>query len=334
MRFAIIALAAAVAASRGFGQTTRVFRLTQNESTQQMDVIADILRGTGDIPQVFIDEQVSSIAVEGTPGQVAMADWLLHQLDLPQNGQYTGVHQYRAAGGDDVLRVLFASHASTPDELQEIASAVQVLAHFQKGFRGYDTLKALVVRGTNQQVSLAAWVVDQLDDPGNAADTSPHDYKVADDDVARVFHPTHARSLEQLQEIATIIRSVGDVSWVIPCNELHAIVMRNKAERVALAAWLVSEFDTPVSRLNVKHGGAAPPEFRLSDDPENLVRVYYLGGSGSASAEAYQKVIDQVRRAARTYRSFVYAALGALVVRGSARQLATAEKVIEQSSAQ
>src|ERR1035438_9876492 len=233
-------------------------------------------------------------------------------------------------GGDDVVRVLYASHASTMEQVQEIASAVQMLAHFQKGFRGYNKLNALVVRGTDQQVSLAAWLVDQLDNPANVADTSPHEYKVADDDVARVFYLTHAQTGQQLQDLVTIIRSVGDVTWVTSCNERHAIVMRNKAERVALAAWLVSELDKPVSRQTQDR--TAPPEFRLSDDAENLVRVYHL--AGPQSAEDYQKVATQVRRKAGTARMFVYTALGALVVRGSAGQLATAEKVLEEMKAQ
>jgi type II secretory pathway component GspD/PulD (secretin) len=186
------------------------------------------------------------------------------------------------------------------------------------------------VRGTDQQVSLAAWLVDQLDNPANVADSSTHEYKVADDDVARVFYLTHAQTGQQLQDLVTIIRSVGDVTWVTSCNERHAIVMRNKAERVALAAWLVSELDKPVSRQTQDR--TVPPEFRLSDDAENLVRVYHL--AGPQSAEDYQKVATQVRRKAGTARMFVYTALGALVVRGSAGQLATAEKVLEEMKAQ
>src|ERR1022692_4453885 len=151
------------------------------------------------------------------------------------------------------------------------------------------------------------------------------------EDPCNIVIGNPAQALQQLHEIGTIIRSVGGVTWVTSCSDPHAIVMRNRAERVALAAWLVNELDKPTSGHAINHGGI-PPEFQLSDDPENLVRVYYL--AGSQSEEAYQKVIDQVRRAARTYRSFIYTALGALVVRGSAGQLALAEKVIEEMKAQ
>jgi len=329
MRFVIIALAASVP----YGQTTRVFRLTQHESSQELEEIASLLQATAEVQHVSSDEMVSSVAVEGTVTQIAVADWLLHQLDLPANGPLSSVHEYRpVSGGDDVVRVLYASHASTMEQVQEICAAVQVLSHFQKWFGVYNTLKALVLRGTARQISLAAWLVDQLDDPANVADPSVHEYKVADDDVARVFDLTNGQTSQQLQEIVVIIRSVGDVSWVNGCNERHAIVMRNKAERVALAAWLVSELDKPVSGQTFKQGGTAPPEFRLSDDPENLVRVYYLGGPHSA--ESYQKVATQVRRKAGTARMFVYTALGALVVRGSAGQLAVAEKAIEEMRVQ
>ena len=329
MRFLTIALAASVA----FGQTTRVFRLTQNESKQDMEEIATVLRDTADAQQVSIDENVRSVAIEGSVTQVAMADWLLHQIDLPANGQFSGVHEYRpAAGGDDLVRVVYVSRASTPEQLQGIVSAVQEMEHFQKGMSVYNSLKVVAVRGTGEQISLAAWLLDQLGKPANAADPSPHEHKVADDDVARIFYLTNAQTWQQLQEIVTTIRSVGDVSRVTACNEQHAIVLRNKAERVALAAWLVNELDKPASGPTAKRDSTAPPEFRLANDPENLVRVYYLGGS--QSAEAYEKVATQVRRAAQTARMFVYTAVGALVVRGSAGQLATAEKAIGQMKAQ
>jgi type II secretory pathway component GspD/PulD (secretin) len=129
-----------------------------------------------------------------------------------------------------------------------------------------------------------------------------------------------------------LIRTVGDIQRLFIYNKRRAVVLRATAERVALAAWLVKKLDKPISGKAAKRDSTAPQEYRLSDDPENLVRVFYL--AGSRSPEDYQKVATQVRVTARTGRLFVYNALGALVVRGSAGQVATAEKVIEEMQAQ
>jgi hypothetical protein len=75
----------------------------------------------------------------------------------------------------------------------------------------------------------------------------PHEYKLAGDDVARVFELRYAQTPQQVQEIVTILRSVGDIRRLFVRNEQRAVALRGTAEQVALAAWLVSELDKPVN---------------------------------------------------------------------------------------
>jgi len=328
MRFLIIALAA----SAVYGQTNQVFQLTQNENQQQLEEIATVLRGTADIQQVSVDDLKGTVAVEGTAGQIGMADWLVHQMDLPATGQLSGVHEYRpTAGGDDVARVFYVNHAARPQELQEIVTAVRSVADIQRLFV-YNPLRAAVVRGTIRQISLAAWMVDQLNQPANVAAPSPHEYQLPGDDVAQVFELRYPQTPQQLQEIVVLIRAVGDIQRLFIYNDRRALIVRARAERVALAAWLVSELDKPVDGQAAAHDSTATHEFRLSDDPANLVRVFYLPGSLSAADR--QKVVQQVRANSGIRRLFLYNALGALAVRGTAGQVATAEKAIEEMKVQ
>lgn len=328
MRFVMIALAVSVA----FGQATRVFRLTQNENQQQLQEIATLLRATADLPQVSVNDTEKTVSVGGAAGQIAIAGWLINQIDLPATAQLSGVHEYRPpAGGDDVVRVFYVSHASTPQELQEIVTALRSVADIRRLFV-YNALKAVAARGTAQQISLAAWMLDQLNQPAGVAAPSPHDYKLPGDDLARVFELTHAQSPQQLQEIVVTLRAIGDIQRVFMCNGRRAVVLRSTAERVALAAWLVKELDRPASAPGTAAEGTAPHEFLLSNDPANVVRVFSLNGFNSPQER--QKVVAQVRANARIQRLFVYNALGALTVRGTAGQVATAEKVIEEMRAQ
>lgn len=328
MRFIIIAFAVSCA----FGQTNQVFQFTQKENQQDLEQIATVLRGFGITEQVSIDDQKGTVTVEGTPGQIAMADWLVHQLDLPSNGQFSGVHEYRAPGSDDdVARVFYVSHTEAPQELQEIAVVLRSVADIQRIYV-YNALKAVIVRGTNQQISLAAWMMDQLDQPANAAAPEPHEYKLPGDDVARVFELTNPDKPQQLQEIVTLIRSVGDIQRLFVYNKRRAVVLRATAERVALAAWLVSELDRPVNEQAAAEGGAAPHEYRLSSDAANLVRIFYL--ANSKSSDDLQKAVAQVRANSGIRRLFVYSPLRALAVRGTVGQVATAEKALEEMKVQ
>lgn len=321
MRLGIIALAL----SSAFGQNHRVFPLSQNETRQEMEEIATVLRGIADIQRVAIDDTKRTVTVEGTAGQIAMADWLFRQLDPSSNT--SGVREYRPpATSDDVVRVFYVSHAATPRALQEIVTAVRSTADIPRMFV-YSAPGAVVVRATNQQMSLAVWLMDQLNQPGNAAAPAPHEYRLSGDDVARVFELTYPRTPQQLQEVATLIRSIGDIPRLFIYSERRALAVRATAEQVGLAAWLVSELDKPAGGRPAAQDRGERHEYRLSSGPDNLVRVFYLAGD-------HQKAATQVRVNAGIPRLFVYNALGALAARGTVGQVATAERVLEEMKAQ
>ncbi|HLY17624.1 MAG TPA: hypothetical protein VKR61_10395 [Bryobacteraceae bacterium] len=108
------------------------------------------------------DDAIRTVTVNGSAAQVATADRLVHQLDVPAKTPLTGMHEYRPPDpGDAVVRVFYATHVPAPQDLQEIAVAVRSVADIQRMFV-YNTLHALVVRGPEKRVALAAWLVDQL----------------------------------------------------------------------------------------------------------------------------------------------------------------------------
>jgi hypothetical protein len=322
MRWMIIAFAASVA----FGQTHSVFQLTQKETRQDLEGVATLLRGVAETRQVSVDDAKETVAVDGTDDQIAMAGWLVHQLDVPANGPFSGVHEYRPqGGGDEVVRVFYAAHVSTPEELQELAATVRGVADLQRAF-AYGPRKAVALRGTGQKMSLAAWLFDQLDQPANGTAPPPHEYKVSVDDVTRVFELIHPQDPRQVQEMAALIRTLAEIPRFFIYNKRRALALRSTADRVALAAWLVTELDRPAGALAAAQDSAKPHEYRLPDDPANVVRVFYL--PISQSADDRRKVALEVRASARVRRLHIYNALGALALRGTEGQVAAAEKVI------
>ena len=126
----------------------------------------------------------------------------------------------------------------------------------------------------------------------------------------------------------TLIRSVADVARLFLYTERRAIALRASRDRVALAAWLVSELDKPPNAVPDN----AAPQYLLPNDPQNVVRVFYL--APSPSEKDRQEVITRVRTNTGIRRMFVYSHLPALAVRGTAEQVATAEKVLEEMKAQ
>ena len=320
MRFVTIVLATSVA----FAQTTKVFQLTQHEDQPSLQEIGQLLHFVAEIPQSSIDGGIKAVTMNGTNEQVATADWLLHQVDLPATGPFAGVHEYPLAAGGDVLRVFYLTHTSTPMEVQEIATTIRSLADIRR-LGIYNERKALAVRGTPQQVALAAWLVDQLNQPAGTPAPGPDKFKYSETEVARVFELAHPETPQQLQKIVTLIRSVADMQREFMYLPRNAIAMRGPVDRVDLAAWLVHELDQPAD------APAESREYRLPNDPQNTVRVFYLGNSLTDMQR--RTVLTRVRATAHTNRMFLYSARDALVVRGAPEQIVQAQKVVEQTTA-
>jgi general secretion pathway protein D len=65
---------------------------------------------------------------------------------------------------DSVVRVFYLSNLTTPQELQEITTTFRTVANLRKVFP-YNTLNAIIVRGTADEVRLAEKLVADLDKP-------------------------------------------------------------------------------------------------------------------------------------------------------------------------
>jgi general secretion pathway protein D len=78
--------------------------------------------------------------------------------------------------------------------------------------------------------------------------TKRRDYE---DDVVKVFYLTNTTSVQEFQEIATAIRTVAEIRRVFTYNAQRAMIVRDTADKVALAEKLVHDLDKPKSEVVV-----------------------------------------------------------------------------------
>jgi general secretion pathway protein D len=69
--------------------------------------------------------------------------------------------------------------------------------------------------------------------------------------VTRVFYLSSVSSLQEVQEIVTVVRSVVDLQRVFPFQTLYAIVARGEADKIALAEKVIHDLDKPRSEVAV-----------------------------------------------------------------------------------
>ena len=318
MRWILIGAATAALAA---AQSPRVFHLTQNETPAQMQEMVTLTRAVGDIPQIAMDEGQRTVSVGGTAAQLDMAGWFIQELD--RSAPPAGMQEYRPApGADDVVRVFFLGHVTTPQQLQEMVTNVRAVLDIRRVFI-YNSLEAMAVRGTAAQMAEAAWLVNQLDLEAGAPSPGPVELRTSSGEIARVFNLTNPRTPQEVQEIVTTIRSIADIQRVFIYNKRKAISMRTTPDRLALAEWLVGQLDRPAPPA-----AAAPGEYTFANDAASQVRVFYL--PHNPNPQEMMRVATQVRTTAPIQRLFVYSPLAALAVRGTVGQVANAEKVLQE----
>jgi hypothetical protein len=219
----------------------RVFFLTHTATVQQFHEVATVIRTIADIQQVATDDDQKSVTVRATPGQIAMAEWLFNELDT-QTIQTSVPHQYLVSGStDDVIRLFYLTDTATVQDFQEAATVVRTIANFRRAFT-YNEARGYVVRGTNEQIGLAEWLLKQLQ-PATAP--SPHEYRMpgSNDDVVHVLYLTHTGNVQNFQKTATAIREATKIQRVFTYNTPKAVALRGTADQIALAEKLAHDLD-------------------------------------------------------------------------------------------
>ena len=152
--YAIGALAAAFAWGQP-GEADRTFHFEHTEGTQSIMEVATVIRSIGEIRELTADAEKRTMTVRGTGAQIALAEWLFHELDSPGPGT---PHEYKLAGSDEVVRVDYVTAAETLRGFQQIAVEVRSATRIRRLFT-YNAPRAIVMRGTPEQLAMAGRLI-------------------------------------------------------------------------------------------------------------------------------------------------------------------------------
>jgi hypothetical protein len=266
-----------------------------------------------------VDTQDKSLPLRGTSGQIALAEWLFSNLDKPTNlSPDAAKHEYRVSdSADDVVRLFFLTNPEVPTGVQEIVTAVRSLASIRQMFT-YSDLRAVVVRGTSEQINLAEFLFAQMDKPGIPGSGASAEFRMGSDSQARVFYLPNAKTFQDFQELVTVVRTTAQVRHAFTYNTARAVGVRGTDEQVALAKWLFEDLD-----------GAKSPEpgvnqYQLPTSSDEFVRVFYL----THAALSLRETALQIQSKTNNAWVGIYNAANAIVVRGTAQLEGQAAEII------
>jgi hypothetical protein len=307
---------------------TRVFQLHHIDQTQDLNNFATLVRTIASVPNVSTDAARKTLTVSGTPSQISIADWLFTEMDRSAAPDSVTKQFSVSNNADDVARVFYAPNTATIQNFYEVLTTIRTIADIRL-VCGYDSTRAMAVRGTADQIAATDWLIHELDQPADAKRTDSAEYKITDtsphpEPAIRVFYPPYTSTPQQFQEIATIVRTVIEVRRVFTYMAPKALVARGTEDQMATIAWLVHELGTPVTADKL-----TSPVYEMADDShgENVVQVFYV--KDAATVQAFQQLATQVRTTIQIRRVFTYNATMAMTLRGTADQIAAAAQMLK-----
>lgn len=123
---------------------------------------------------------------------------------------------------------------------------------------------------------------------------------------------------QDMQEIAVVVRGLTDARVTADTGQ-RTLSLSGAAQKIALADWLFHQLDQPSSAAT--HERAVP-------GGDDMVRVFYLAAADTP--QRVQEIATQLHRTARIPRVFIYNAPRAIALRGTAAQIALAERMIQE----
>ena len=310
-------------ATAAFAQTAAVdgtFHFTSPQTPPSLQEAAIILRTVADIPQVSVDATLATLTFHGPADKVAAGQWMLGELDRP--GGETALHEYPMANGE-VVRVNFLTNVQTGQAMQEMLTVLRTVADISKIFN-YVPRQAIVLRGSEGRVSFAEWIVDQLNQPAQQKpDTTPREYTLTTDPrkgpAVRVNYLTNVTTPRGMQEMLTVLRTVGEIQKIFSYTNQHAFVLRGNDSDIARAEWLIQNLDQqPGQQAAGTHVFNAP----TGDD---VTRIFYVA---NATPQGLQTAVTNIRAEAKVRQAFSTTSPSAVVVRGTSDQVEAAAQII------
>jgi len=132
-----------------------------------------------------------------------------------------------------------------------------------------------------------------------------------------MFYLRHTQGGQQIQELATLVRSISEVRLLFTYNQEPSITVRTTASQSELVEWLVVQLDQ-AKPIEV--------EYRVSGDDDEVVRIFPL--SMAQTPQQLNALATQVRTETKVRRLFAYTTRRVIAIRSTKAQLAQARELL------
>ncbi|HVW11517.1 MAG TPA: hypothetical protein VHC90_23190 [Bryobacteraceae bacterium] len=209
--------------------------------------------------------------------------------------------------------------------LKEAATILKVVGKLNDVSVNSDN-SSVTVTGTPDELAMSGWIVRNLDQPSPSSD--PYLVAGKSDDQIRMFHLTRAAAVspQAIQELLTVIRTVGDIQKVFDYTDHKDLAVRGTDAELAFTQFLVGSLDqTPDPQRTAMTMTPGYP-YATPRGASDTVRVFYL--AHSSQPQQIQEILTNLRTVLDVQRVFNFTPLAALVVRASPEIVTASEWMI------
>jgi hypothetical protein len=133
----------------------------------------------------------------------------------------------------------------------------------------------------------------------------------------RVFHFKSDIGPQDIQEIATLVRCIGDLHELSADTAGQTLAIRGTAAELAFSEWLFNELNS------TQHSSKNENEYRMSVAGDDVVHVFYV--TNAQTVKEFNEIATAVRSTADIRRLYTHYAAKVVVARGSGAQIALAQ---------
>jgi hypothetical protein len=144
----------------------------------------------------------------------------------------------------------------------------------------------------------------------------------AEESVTRVFRLHHIDKEQDLNEFATMVRTVSDLRDVKMDAAQKSMSVSGTPAQIATAEWLFTELDRQTLP------GFSTKEFKVPNKEDDSVRVFFL--RNAATVRDFQEQATAIRTITDMRQAFTFYTPRALAVRGTVDQIAATEWMIHE----
>lgn len=229
-----------------------VVRLATAPSEKSLKEAATLLRTVTGSPYLSLNIAQSTIAITGTPAQLALAEWLSKAIDRPADWRPSGsaygdptAREFKLPNGpEELAHVFYLRNTATPRALQEILTVVRTVADVQKLF--YRSEPGMIAYRTDSAyANLVEWPLPKLDSPPGDSSHESDTFKLpapardGTDDVVQVFYVRPPLTVDQFNGLMNALRSTLFIQKTFGTLSPPVLVVRGSPAQLSQSAQLI-----------------------------------------------------------------------------------------------